>query len=136
VQIRHIAFTLIALGFSSSVWSQSQHGGHTGGSSSSSRDSGCIKAKVSNFQPANMETIAPGGEFSAFVSGSNGPGHIHVTIRNQPITVNILNKDTFYVVKGKLPAELRNETVRISISAKAKNSQCDSDTGWLLKVSE
>lgn len=63
MQIRHIAFTLIALGFSSSVWSQSQHGGHTGGSSSSSRDSGCIKAKVSNFQPANMETIAPGGGF-------------------------------------------------------------------------
>ena len=134
MQIRHIAFTLITLGFSNSVWSQSQHGGHTGGSSS--RDSGCIKAKVSNFQPANMETIAPGGEFSAFVSGSNGPGHIHVTIRNQAINVSVENKDTFYVVKGKLPAEIRNETVRISISAKAKNSQCDSDTGWLLKVSE
>ena len=134
MQIRHIAFTLIALGFSNSVWSQSQHGGHTGGSSS--RDSGCIKAKVSNFQPANMETIAPGGEFSAFVSGSNGPGHIHVTIRNQAINVSVENKDTFYVVKGKLPTEIRNETVRISISAKAKNSQCDSDTGWLLKVSE
>ena len=134
MQIRHIAFTLIALGFSSSVWAQSQHGGHTGGNSS--RDSNCIKAKVSNFQPANMETIAPGGEFSAFVSGSNGPGHIHVTIRNQPINVSVENKDTFYVVKGKLPAEIRNETVRISISAKAKNSQCDSDTGWLLKVSE
>lgn len=134
MQIRHIAFTLIALGFSSSVWSQSQHGGHTGGSSS--RDSGCIKAKVSNFQPANMETIAPSGEFSAFVSGSNGPGHIHVTIRNQAINVSVENKDTFYVVKGKLPTEIRNETVRISISAKAKNSQCDSDTGWLLKVSE
>ncbi len=134
MQIRHIAFTLIALSFSNSVWSQSQHGGHTGGSSS--RDSGCIKAKVSNFQPANMETIAPGGEFSAFVSGSNGPGHIHVTIRNQAINVSVENKDTFYVVKGKLPTEIRNETVRISISAKAKNSQCDSDTGWLLKVSE
>ena len=134
MQIRHIAFTLITLGFSNSVWSQSQHGGHTGGSSS--RDSGCIKAKVSNFQPANMETIAPGGEFSAFVSGSNGPGHIHVTIRNQAINVSVENKDTFYVVKGKLPTEIRNETVRISISAKAKNSQCDSDTGWLLIVSE
>jgi hypothetical protein len=134
VQIRHIAFTLIALGFSSSVWSQSQHGGHTGGSSS--RDSGCIKAKVSNFKPAHLDTIAPSGEFSFTVSGSNGPGHIHVTIRDQPINVSVENKDTFYLVKGKLPAELKNETVRITISAKAKNSQCDNDTGWLLKVSE
>jgi hypothetical protein len=134
VQIRHIAFTLIALGFSSSAWSQSQHGGHTGGSSS--RDSGCIKAKVSNFKPAHLDTIAPSGEFSFTVSGSNGPGHIHVTIRDQPINVSVENKDTFYLVKGKLPAELKNETVRITISAKAKNSQCDNDTGWLLKVSE
>ena len=135
MQIRHIAFSLIAFSFSNSVWSQSQHGGHTGGSGSS-RDNGCIKAKVSNFKPAHMDTIAPSGEFSATVSGSNGPGHIHVTIRDQPINVTVENKDTFYLVKGKLPAEFKNETVRIAISAKAKNSQCDNDTGWLLKVSE
>ena len=133
MQIRQLFIFLVALASSNLAWSQaSQHSGHGSGSS----DMNCIKAKVSNFNPAHLANIAPGGEFSFMVSGSNGPGHIHVTIREQAIPLKVESKDTFYLAKGNLPAEIKNQTVRISYSAKAKNGKCDADGGWLVKVSE
>jgi len=113
------------------------HAGHgSNGGSSGNQDAPCIKAKISNFLPGHLQSVSPGSEFSFMVSGNNGPGHIHVTIRDQPIQLTVENKDTFYLAKGRLPNEIKNETVRISVSAKAKVSKCDADTGWLLKVSE
>ncbi len=135
--IPKILISLLAISISSSVSAQSNpHAGHGGSGASGNNDAACIKAKISNFTPAHLATIAPGGEFSLAVSGSNGPGHIHISIREKPIKVSVENKDTFYLVKGNLPPEIRNETVRISVSAKSKISKCDADGGWLLKVSE
>ena len=121
---------------SNAIAQSNPHAGHGSNGGSGNQDAPCIKAKVSNFKPGHLETVAPGSEFSFMVSGNNGPGHIHVTIREQAIPLTIENKDTFYWVKGSLPAEIKNTTVRISVSAKAKVSKCDADTGWLLKVSE
>lgn len=107
------------------------HGGHGGG-----EDGGCLNAKISRYTPEHLATVKPGAEFSFAVSGSNGPGHIHVSIKQEPAVVQIEDKDTFYLVKGKLPEELKNTVVRISVKAKAKISKCDAEGGWLLKVSE
>ena len=134
MKISKTIYLIMGLLFSNSLYAQSNpHAGHGG---SSNQDSACIKAKVSNFNPGHLETVKPGSTFSFMVSGSNGPGHIHVTIREQTIKLDVESKDTFYLVTGRLPAEIKNETIRISVSAKSKVSKCDADTGWLLKISD
>ncbi|MDX8128954.1 hypothetical protein QLH52_16770 [Methylomonas sp. OY6] len=134
---RLFAIALLTIGFGNSAWSQStpSHGGH-GGTSGGAEGSGCINAKISRYTPEHLATVKPGSEFSFAVSGSNGPGHIHVSIKQQPVAVQIEDKDTFYLVKGKLPDDLKNTVVRISVKAKAKVSKCDADGGWLLKIAE
>jgi hypothetical protein len=136
VKISKSLYLMTCLMFSHTLFAQSNpHAGH-GSGSSGSQDAACIKAKVSNFSPGHLASVKPGSAFSFMVSGSNGPGHIHVSIREQAIKLDVETKDTFYLVKGSLPADIKNETIRISVSAKSKVSKCDNDTGWLLKVSE
>ncbi|AEF99188.1 hypothetical protein [Methylomonas methanica] len=136
MRIIKILATLYAVSFSGIGMAQSTggHGGHGGGNGGGGAD--CIKAKISRYTPEHLATVAPGSEFSFAASGSNGPGHIHVSIKQQPIAVTIQDKDTFYQVKGKLPKEIKNSVVRISVSLKSKVSRCDAEGGWLLKVSE
>ncbi len=123
----------LALGFSQVAWGQSTgHIGHGGGNEGPA----CVKAKISRETPGHMATVAPGSEFSFAASGSNGPGHIHVSIKQQPIDVTIEDKETFYLVKGKLPDDIKNSVVRVSVVLKSKFSRCDAEGGWLLKVTE
>ncbi len=128
-----ILAALFALSLHTPTWAQSTgHIGHGGGSG----DGGCIRAKISRIKPEHLTTVTPGSEFSFAASGSNGPGHIHVSVRQQPIPVMIEDKDSFYWVKGKLPEEIKNATVRISVNLRAKVGKCDAEDGWLLKISE
>lgn len=138
MQISKILAALLIAGFCNAAWAQSteSHAGHGGGSGGGSNNVSCIKAKISRFNPEHLSTVAPGSEFSFAASGSNGPGHIHVSIKQQPVDVSIENKDTFYLVKGHLPPDLKNTTVRISVKLKAKVGKCDAEDGWLLKISE
>ncbi|MGZ4958032.1 MAG: hypothetical protein ACXV7J_02160 [Methylomonas sp.] len=139
MQISKIFAALLTIGCYNAAWAQSVegHSGHGGGSSGSGgNELSCIKARISRYNPEHLATVAPGSEFSFAVSGSNGPGHIHVSIRQEPVDVSIEDKETFYLVKGRLPDDIKNETVRISIKAKAKVGKCDADGGWLLKVTE
>lgn len=133
---RLFAAVILAIGSCSPAWSQSTpgHGGH--GGMRSSEDGGCLNAKISRYTPEHLTTVKPGSDFSFAVSGSNGPGHIHVSIKQEPVAVQVDDKDTFYWVKGKLPENLKNTVVRISVKAQAKVSKCDAEGGWLLKVSE
>lgn len=136
MQALKIISALIVLSFCNISWAQSTggHGGHGGGSGGG--DVSCIKAKMSRFNPEHMTSVAPGSEFSFAASGTNGPGHIHVSIKQQPIDVTIEDKDTFYLVKGKLPEDIKNSVVRISVELKSKVGKCDAEGGWLLKVTE
>lgn len=138
MRISNILAILFTLGFCNATWAQSTegHSGHGGGSSGASNEISCIKAKISRYNPERLTAVAPGSEFSFAVSGSNGPGHVHVSIRDQPVDVTVEDKDTFYLVKGKLPPDLKNQTVRLSIKAKAKVGKCDANDGLLLKVTE
>jgi len=135
VQFRKIlAYILLAIGFNQLAWGQAapSHMGHGG----SGDENTCIKAKITRYKPEHLAEISPGGDFSFAVSGSNGAGHIHVSIRQEPVAVVVEDKETFFLVKGKLPENLKNQVVRISVVAKAKNSRCDAEGGWLLKVKE
>lgn len=110
------------------------HGGHGGGANPD--DFACFKAKISHFKPEHLATVAPGADFSFYVSGPSSGSQIHVSIRQQPIKVDIEDKETFFLVKGKLPPEYKNEVVRVSVKAITKSTKCDAEGGLLLKVSE
>jgi hypothetical protein len=128
-----LAASLLALSFCQSPWAQSTgHIGHGGGSG----EGDCIRAKASRVKPEHLATVAPGSEFSFAASGSKGPEHIHVSVKQHPIPVTIEDKETFYLVKGKLPEDIKNTTVRISVNLIAKVSKCDAVDGWLYKVAE
>jgi len=129
----YIFAMLLLLCFSNMTRAQSTgHIGHGGG------DEGlaCVKAKISRYTPEHLSTVTPGSEFSFFASGSNGPNHIHVNIKQRPIAVTLEDKETFYIVKGRLPEDIKNTVVRISVTIKAKSSKCDAEGGWLLKVTD
>lgn len=129
-----ILVALIAFSFCNITWAQSTgHAGHGGGGGD---DVSCIKARASRFKPEHLASVTPGAEFSFVASGANGPGHIHVSIKQKPIDVTVEDKETFYVVKGKLPEDIKNTMVRISVALKSKFPKCNEDTGWLLKVGE
>ena len=134
--LQKLLLALLILLINNVAWGQAapSHGGH--GGMGGSDDQSCIRAKISHVKPDHLATVSPESEFSFTVSGSNGPGHIHVSIRQEPVPVTVEDKDSFYLVKGKLPIQYKNDTVRLSIKVKAKVKQCDSDTGILLKITE
>jgi hypothetical protein len=107
------------------------HSGHSMGNTGPS----CVKAKVTRFKPEHLSNVEPGAEFSFAVSGALGPEHIHVAAKQIPIAVTTEDKETFILVKGKLPNELKGEPVRLTVKVKAKVSRCDAEEGILLKVS-
>ena len=141
MQIRKLSAVLLAIGFCNAGWAQTPPGGHAGhgggtGGGGWGDELACFKARISHLKPERLAEVPPGAPFSFMVSGSNGPGHIHVTIRQEPVPVTVEDKETFYLVKGNLPPGIKNEIVRISIKAKAKLSKCDAEDGLLLKVTE
>jgi hypothetical protein len=45
----------------------------------------------------------------------------------------VSEKNSQFLIKGKLPAELQNTHARISIQA-SSNKKCQGKDGWLLKI--
>lgn len=110
------------------------HAGHGGGGSGGGAS--CIKARLATFTPEHLATAAPESEFSFRAFNVQHPNEIEVTIKNEVIPVTYDDKETFIIVKGKLPEHIKNATVRISIKVNTKVSKCDAEGGWLVNVSE
>ena len=134
MRIKQLFALLLTLGICNAANAQST--GHIGHGGDGDGQMACFKAKISHYLPEHLAAVVPGSEFSFFVSGSNGPGNIHVFIRDEPVQLTFEDKETFYVVKGKLPGKFKNEVVRVNIRVKTKMSKCDADGGFLLKVTE
>ncbi len=99
-------------------------------------ESGCLKAQLNKFMPANLATVAPGSAFSFWAFNVEKPEQIKVTVKSIPVEVTTENKDAFYLVKGKLPADLVNTAARINIKVTAKSPKCNVENGWLVKIAE
>lgn len=111
----------------------SGHAGHTvGGGGGGS----CVKAHVSRFKPGHLATVAPEADFSFMATGIQSPDQIVVTVKTIPVAITAEDKDSFYLVKGKLPAELKNVTARINVKVNAKSPRCDGENGWLVKITD
>jgi hypothetical protein len=112
------------------------HGGHGGGGGGGSDEMACMKARVTAYHPEHLAAVASGSEFWFHVSGGNDPDDIHVSIHEQPLRISVEDKEAFYIVKGKLPSDIKNTTIRVSVKVLTKFSKCNGEGGWLLKVGE
>ncbi|MDP3588975.1 MAG: hypothetical protein Q8R54_00340 [Methylobacter sp.] len=135
---RLLALLFIASCFNAGTGYAAEH--HSGHNMNSSRggnsDGACVKAQLGKFMPANMATVAPGSAFSFWAMNVDNPKHIKVDVKSIPVEVTIEDKESFYLVKGKLPAELVNTTARINIKVTGKILKCNGESGWLVKISE
>jgi hypothetical protein len=112
----------------------SGHGGSkTGGGGG---ESACAKPQLTKFAPANLSTVAPGSTFSFSAFNVSSPEQIEVTVKSIPVKLTAEDKESFYVVKGTLPAELNNIVARINIKVNAKFSRCEGENGWLVKITD
>ncbi|MCK9395365.1 MAG: hypothetical protein M0Q44_07225 [Methylobacter sp.] len=123
----------------SAIYAAEHHSGHGASSSGGGGGGGenaCLKPQLTKFMPANLVTVAPGSAFSFLAFNVSKPEYIEVTVKTIPVDVATENKDSFYLVTGKLPAELVNTTARINIKVNAKNPKCNGENGWLVKIAE
>jgi hypothetical protein len=99
-------------------------------------ENACSKPQLTKFLPENLATVAPGSAFSFYAFNVEKPEQITVTVKTIPVEVTTEDKDSFFIVKGKLPAELVNTTARINIKVNAKIPRCSGENGWLVKIAE
>ena len=132
---RRLAIFFIVSCFNISTgYASEHHSGHN--MSGGGGESGCLKAQLNKFMPVNMATVAPGSTFSFWAFNVDKPEQIKVTVKSIPVDVTAENKDAFYLVKGTLPTELINTVARINIKVTAKNPKCNSENGWLVKITD
>lgn len=94
----------------------------------------CFKPKFRDFEPPHMSEVAPQSGISFHVNRLASPNHISVTAKKIPMTLEIVDRGTFYQVSGNLPAELTGGFARISLQAKALEGDCIAQDGWLVKI--
>jgi hypothetical protein len=114
----------------------SGHGGGGAGSGSSNSGSACKAAGISRFKPGALATVAPGSEFSFMVFEAYDPKQIEVTVKKIAVPLTIEDKGELAIVHGKLPEGLKATAARIEVKVKGKTSKCNSEEGWLLKITE
>ena len=86
--------------------------------------------------PPHLATVAPEAEFSFLAFNIDKPEQTSVTVKNIPVEVTAEFKDPYYLIKGKIPASLKNTAARINIKVSAKSPHCEAENGWLLKISD
>lgn len=135
-KLRAVFFMFFCLNFSAGYASEhhSGHGAAMGGGGGS--ENACSKPQLTKFLPENLATVAPGSAFSFYAFNVEKPEQITVTVKTIPMEVTTEDKDSFFIVKGKLPAELVNTTARINIKVNAKIPRCSGENGWLVKIAE
>jgi hypothetical protein len=127
-----VMFFVLKLGF---VQAAEHHSGHKMGGGGGG-EGVCNKPQLSKFLPPNMAMVSPGSEFSFRAFYVQSPDQIAVTVKKIPVDFKTEDKESFYIVKANLPAELKNTVARINITVNGENKQCSIETGWLLKISE
>jgi hypothetical protein len=120
---------------SSAAEHHSGHGATNSGGGGVS-ESACAKPQLTKFLPANLATVAPGSAFSFLAFNVGKPEQIEVTVKTIPVEVTTEDKDSFYLVKGHLPADLVNTIARINIKVNSKITRCDGESGWLVKIAD
>ena len=94
----------------------------------------CIKPKFRDFVPEQKSEVAPETEISFHVNRYADPEHVAASAKKIPMKVEVTDKQTFYYVTAKLPAELKDGFARIHIEARSTEGDCVGQDGWLIKI--
>jgi hypothetical protein len=112
------------------------HSQHRGmGANTESSGSACIHPHFDKIKPAHLSTVAPGSEFSFIVYNIEKPEQVSVTVKKQPVDISTEFKDPYFIVKGKLPENLKDTAARVDVKINSKYHACRAEDGWLLKIS-
>lgn len=113
------------------------HSQHKGSKHKMSMGNGmCTKPVLSNFSTENLAEVKPNSTFSFRIANVQSPDLVTVTVKNIPVELTSEYKEPFYDMHGKLPDSLHNTVARINISVSGKMSHCETEGGWLIKISE
>ncbi|MGR9116204.1 MAG: hypothetical protein ACU85E_10590 [Gammaproteobacteria bacterium] len=112
------------------------HGDHGGGGGQGGMSCQKLRINKNKLVPEPLSEVAPGSEISFLAFGVDTPDHLEVSVKKIPIEITTEFKDTFYIVKGNLPADLKGTPARINVKFKAKNPKCNGEEGWLVKITE
>ena len=96
----------------------------------------CKKPKFYKFDPYQKKgaaEAAPGSEFSFHASNYTVPESIEVAVKKIKTPVEVENRQSFLIVRGKLPESLSDTFARISIKGTAELG-CKKKGGWLVKI--
>ncbi len=104
------------------------------------KDDYCFKPKFREFSlpvysADNKQEVAPESDFSFIVSHVIDPDFFKLTAKGKDLSYRLEDRNSFYVVHSKIPAELTGKFVRISSRAQALLG-CYSSEGWLIKVAD
>ena len=103
-------------------------------------DEQCKKPRFNHFSlptykaPERID-VAPESEFSFRLSSKVAAETLKLTIKKKAIEYTIENKNSFYLITSKIPAEYTGKFVRINASVTAK-LDCKGKGGWLIKVAD
>lgn len=97
----------------------------------------CRPPRLRSIQPENHAEVPPESEFSFTLPRWTDPEKVTLTVKKIPTEVTVENHNSFFLVKGKLPASLENTYARVSVRAVTdEDVECMMRDGWLLKISE
>ncbi|MGR8935582.1 MAG: hypothetical protein ACU837_14500 [Gammaproteobacteria bacterium] len=95
----------------------------------------CKKPKFYDFTPPHLAEVAPESEISLKVARAKSPESIQLDVKKIPVKLTAENKELYYLMTGKLPAELRGTFARVNVRA-IGDGGCHVEDGWLVKISE
>jgi len=96
----------------------------------------CKKPKFYKFDPIQKKGVVevpPGSKFSFHASNYTKPETIEVAVKKIKTPVEVENRQSFLIVRGRLPESLTNTFTRISIKGTAELG-CKKKGGWLVKI--
>jgi hypothetical protein len=98
----------------------------------------CKKPKFTSFSLAEYSAptkaeVPPESEFSFVVSNWIDPTTLKLTAKKKKLNFTITDKNSFFLVHAKLPAEYSGQFVRIDAIVNARLG-CKGLDGWLVKV--
>ena len=129
-----LIFALLTANAAEASEHHSGHGGMAGGGGGSAAQ--CQKARLERFNPPHLAKVAPGSAFSFYAFNIESPEQLSATVKKIPVELTAEFKEPYFLVKGKLPANLTKTAARIDIKASAKSAHCEEEKGWLLMIEE
>ena len=95
----------------------------------------CRKPRIRSLEPPHLAEIPPETEFTFTLPVWTEPTNVKVTVKKLIPEMVVEDHNSFFLVKVKIPPELRGTFARVDVIAAAKLG-CLRKKGWLYKITE